>query len=168
MPISAANDKTWTQVRFKLLINCSSSQSGITALMHSKKLQYNSKRPHRCCNLTNNVEYIVIDRTPDIPLLYNWPGDVALNCPFSAFFLGRSGSPLRLIHGSLVPCTKVNSPNGTSIASSVLVWLTIVTNRLTNTHRPRSIGNNKPHLMLCIEMQLIIIIIIFSPPAQSL
>ena len=36
--------------------------------------------------------------------------------------------------------------NDTSVCSAVLIQLTVVSNRRTQTHRPRYISNNRPHL----------------------
>ena len=64
--------------------------------------------------------------------------------------LGDSGP--YLIHGSLGPFTRVRVPipNSISIGSSVLAQLMVIPNR--QTHRPRNIGNYRPHLCsLCVQ-----------------
>ena len=42
----------------------------------------------------------------------------------------------------------VRNPNGISVGSTVFAGLTPVSDRYTETHRPRYIGDNRPHLML--------------------
>jgi len=86
-----------------------------------------SEMTHRCSHLPNKVQ--TINRTPDISLLYNgWGYPLPpKNCPFlwgiwaihNTWFLGP---------------TLVYIPNSISIASAVFVWLTVVTNRRTDTH----------------------------------
>jgi len=69
-------------------------------------------------------------------------------CPKNAPFLGRSRLPPNTW---FLGSPRVYTPNGSSIGSSVLAQLTVVTNR--QTHRPRNISNNRPHLMLYIAMR---------------
>jgi len=74
-------------------------------------------------------------------------GSALLHRPFP---WGDSGP--YLIHGSLGPFTRVRVPipNSISIGSAVLAQLMVMPNR--QTHRPRNIGNYRPHLCsLCVQ-----------------
>jgi len=48
---------------------------------------------------------------------------------------------------------RVHIPNSISIGSAILAQLMVMSNRLTathrHTHRPRNVGNSRPHLALC-------------------
>jgi len=110
-----------------------------------------SKRPHCCYNIPNKVENI--DRIIMIfPLLYNGTGDAfSQNCPFRCVIRAHTQYVIPRVH----QVHAYDTPNGISIGSSVFVGFAVVTNR--QTHRPRYVCNNRPHLWTaCMQWGLII------------
>ena len=109
-----------------------------------------SRRLHRCCHLANQDEAENIICTPDIPYTLQWPGDVSEKLPL---WLEEPGPHLHRPNTWFLGPTRVHTPYGTTIGSSISVGLTV--NCDQQTYRPRYICN-KPHLCTtCVQCGLI-------------
>ena len=89
----------------------------------------NSKKPHRCCYLSNKVE-ISTARRIFLSVYFTMGQEMSPpNCPFPWGYLGH---PRKTRFGVL---TRVHIPNGSSICPAVFIELAVLTSR--QTHRPR-------------------------------
>jgi len=108
-----------------------------TATEYTSCCSIDSKRSHRYCRLRNKVESI--DRRWIFLILYNRPGDA-----HNKFF---NTSPSPLTSYCTVPWTNLSPYFKRHLYRSfVSVRLALVSTH-RHTHRPRNIGNNRPHAM---------------------
>ena len=109
-----------------------------------------SERPHHCCHRPNNVEFIdrmqvhaATLRITFSMLTANNSEHVRICPPKSAhFFRGpKQWAPTAW----LLQPTSIHVPNGTSISQPFCSAHVCVQPTCRQTHRPRYVGNNRPH-----------------------